>query len=198
MLRNTLIAAFLFCQAAAYGQQKESPARIPVEQINYEAMGAPMPAMLLLTNDTATAVKTKGRKHKKQDDFTLSPYNTKMYTEQHFDNKANLIVMMFNPTCGHCEDQADRFIKSIDLFKNSKLIFMANLGMKSYLPAFAANHHTAQYPNVITLGVDSTDFIKNTFLYQALPQINIYSADRKLLKTYTGNVSMDTLAQFIQ
>lgn len=198
MLRNTLIAAFLFCQAAAYGQQKETPARIPVAQINYEAMGSPMPAMLLVTNDTVSAEKTKARKHKKQAAFTISPYNTKMYDEQYFNNNANLIVMMFNPTCGHCEDQTDRFIKEIALFKKSKLVLMANLGMKSYLPAFATNHHIAQYPDVITLGVDSTDFIKNTFLYQALPQINIYSADRKLLKTYTGNVSMDTLAQFIQ
>ncbi len=198
MLRNTLIAAFVFCQAIAYGQQKESAARMPVEKINYEAIGSPMPAMLLVTNDTVADVKTKGRKHKKQEDFTLSPYRTKMYTDQHFNNNANLIVMMFNPTCGHCEDQTERFIKSIDLFKNSKLILMANLGMKGYLPNFATNHHIAQYANIITLGSDSTDFIKNTFLYQALPQINIYSADRKLLKTYTGTVPMDSLAQYIQ
>jgi thiol-disulfide isomerase/thioredoxin len=198
MLRNTLIAAFVFCQAIAYGQQKETAARIPVEKINYEAMGSPMPAMLLLTIDTVAEGKAKGKKHKQKDDFTISPYNTKMYDDQHFNNNANLIVMMFNPTCGHCEDQTERFIKDIALFKKSKLVLMANLGMKSYLPKFATDHHIAQYPNVMTLGVDSTDFIKNVFLYQALPQINIYSADRKLLKTYTGTVPMDSLAQYIQ
>lgn len=194
MLRNSLIAAFVFSQSLAYGQQKESKERIPVEKINYELMGSPMPSLLMVTLDTVA----QDKKIKKHDDFTLSPYRTKMYTDRHFDNDANLIVMMFNPTCGHCEDQADRFVKNISMFKKTKLIFLANMGMKDHLPNFAANHHTAEYPNVITLGADSSDFIKNVFLYQALPQINIYSADRKLLKTYTGNVPMDTLAQFIQ
>lgn len=196
MLRKLLTATVLLAALHVSAQQKDAK---PVEKINYELIGSPMPSLLMVTFDTAIETDhKKHKKHKMHEDFMTSPYNTKMYTDGHFNNNANLIVMMFNPTCGHCENETDDLIKNIDLFRKTKVILLANSGMKSYMPNFIKNHKIQDYPNVITLGIDSTDFIKETFLYQALPQINIYSADRKLLKTYTGNVSIDTLKKYIQ
>lgn len=198
MLRKLLPAAFMLCQLTAIAQSKKVTDRVaekPATPINYELVGSPMPGLLMITIDTPAQ---KQEKRIKKANYLMSPYSTKMFTQEHFDNGANLLVMMFNPTCGHCEDETEQLIKNIDRFKKTKIILLANLGMKSYLPNFNRTHRVADYSDVITVGVDSTDFIKNTFLYQALPQINIYSADRKLLKTYTGNVSIDTLMQYIQ
>ncbi len=46
------------------------------------------------------------------------------------------------------------------------------------------------------IGTDSSGFINNVFLYQSLPQINIYSPAHKLIKTYTGEVPIDSLKQY--
>ncbi len=66
-----------------------------------------------------------------------------------------------------------------------------------YLNDFATMMNLDNYPSLY-LGIDSTDFISSVFLYQSLPQINVYSSDRKLLKTYTGEVAIDTLKKYIQ
>src|SRR5690606_18851701 len=62
----------------------------------YKEIGAPMPAIRLvvppLTVNESTA--KKGKK-------VATPQN-QIVTEKELKNDANLLVMMFNPTCGHC------------------------------------------------------------------------------------------------
>ena len=69
--------------------------------------------------------------------------------------------------------------------------------MQPYLGDFVAITHVDKYPEIY-LGTDSTDFVSNLFLYQALPQINVYSADRKLIRSYSGEVAVDSLKKYIQ
>jgi hypothetical protein len=56
---------------------------------------------------------------------------------------------------------------------------------------------TEEYP-IMYVGTDSGDFLNNVFLYSQLPQINIYDKKRKLLKTFTGEVAIDSLKKYIQ
>ncbi|MFI4962763.1 MAG: hypothetical protein ACHP6H_02785 [Legionellales bacterium] len=113
------------------------------------------------------------------------------------DNGANLFVMMFNPTCSHCQEQTIMLEKNASLFKKSKVLLLANIIMKPYLSDFVVLTHVDSYP-FMYLGLDSTDFINNLFLYQQLPQLNIYNNERKLIRTYTGEVAIDSLKRYIQ
>ncbi len=177
MLRKLLAIALVLCQYYTLAQQKGSvPQKAVATTVDYEHVGAPMPLMRVVTVDS----------------------NAKVFTHKSVDNGANLLVMMFNPQCGHCEDQAELLVKNIGVFKQSKLVMMVVPEMGIYLPNFIRSFRLNEYPEVIKVGVDSGGFIKNTFLYQALPQINIYNSDRRLIKTYCGGVSMDTLMQYIQ
>lgn len=196
-MKNTL-AALLMCSALSATAQNKPVGKSPEEKINYEVPGAPMPQLMLVTLDSVTDMKKAKKVMKKTPGYMVSPYKTNMYTDKFFAANAPLIVMMFNPTCGHCESQTDEFIRVADRFKDTKLILLANPQMKAYLPNFITNHKIKEQATYMTLGVDSQEFIKNTFLYQALPQINVYGADRKLIKAYSGNVPMDTLLQYIQ
>ena len=74
---------------------------------------------------------------------------------------------------------------------------MANPGMKQYLPDFINRQHLYEYP-AFQIGIDSSDFINKIYLFQMLPQINIYDHDRKLIKTYNGEVPIDSLKQYIE
>ena len=105
--------------------------------------------------------------------------------------------MMFNPTCSHCEDETALLEKNIFMFKNTNLVLMANPGMKQYMPDFVNRLHITEYPS-IHVGIDSADFINKVYLYQTLPQINIYDRDRKLIKTFNGGVSVDSLKKYAE
>jgi len=114
-----------------------------------------------------------------------------------FDNGANLFVMMFNPTCSHCEDETESIEKNIGLFKKSKWVLVANPSMIIHMPSFIKNLHISDY-KPLYIGIDSSNFIDKIYRYSSLPQVNVYDGHHKLLKIYNGEVPIDSLKQYIQ
>lgn len=191
--------AFIFssqCVVAQYEPGYKIAKADTATKIDYMQPGAPMPELLLMSFDT---IRDFGkRKDRQNEQFLMDTNNvkTRLYNKNNFTKKGNLLVMLFNPTCGHCEDQTDILEKNKALFKKSEVILMANKTMKTYLPDFIKNHHVHDY-EMFTIGIDSLNFINSTFLYRALPQINIYNTDRKLIKIFAGQVPIDSLKEYI-
>ena len=148
------------------------PPALPVS-IDYHNVGAPMPPIRIVTSAG------------------------EVYTEDKLSNGANLFVMLFNPTCEHCEDMTAALEKNIRLFKQSNIVLMAAPTMLPYLAGFENGLRTKDYP-LLKIGLDSARFIDRTFNYENLPQINIYGADRKLIKTFSGIETIDSLKAYIQ
>lgn len=141
--------------------------------IDYRTLSAPLPAMQVFT-----------------------PKGT-FITNESVRNDANLFVMLFNPTCEHCEDETELLKKNIALFKASKLVMIAGNQMMPLLKDFIHNHKIDQYPT-IQIGVDSAKLIEKIYNYNALPQINVYDHNRKLIKVMAGDTPIDSLKQYIE
>ncbi len=192
MRRFFIFTIFIFSGLGAMAQQSKSEP----QPIDYTLMGAGMPFFRLKTLDTGlnkTGISIA--KKKKNDDYGDTIVKG-ILSGSDLSNTGNLFIMMFSPTCEHCEAQTELFEKNIGLFKDSKLVLMTNPKFATYLPNFMKKLHTLDFPQM-PVGLDDSDFIKETFLYQSLPQINIYSSGRKLLKTFTGNVPIDSLKAYI-
>lgn len=144
-----------------------------VSDTNFKEMGAPMPNLRVV-------------------------YPNKVeYTSADLKNDANLIMMLFNPTCEHCEDMTFAIEKNIDLFKNSHVLLIAAPTMGPYLEYFENGTRVKNFPK-IKYGLDSSDIINRLFTFEMLPQVNVYNADRKLIKTFTGITEIDSLKPYIQ
>ncbi|XZF14466.1 hypothetical protein ACTHGU_22005 [Chitinophagaceae bacterium MMS25-I14] len=181
MQRKLLIIALVCCSFLAFAQKHKSKktndtahVQQPADtaKMNYREIGAPMPPVKMVT--------MKG----------------KTITAADLKNDVNLFVMLFNPTCEHCEEETEILKKNIFLFKKNKLVLMAGSMMMPYLEYFNNNHQVSEYPTMI-VGVDSSHFVDNAFLYQGLPQINIYNKERKLIKIFSTDVPIDSLKPFI-
>jgi len=185
MLRKLLIITFLFgAVAVSYAQKKDKKKRrnkknkteqvaVDTAKIDYKADGAPLPKLQLTTR--------KGEK----------------LTEKDFNNGANLLVMLFNPTCDHCQEMTVQLEKNIDLFKKTKILLVAAPSMIDYLEFYNNITRYSKYPE-ITVAADSAGYIDKVFTYTALPQINIYDKERKLLKVFSGETSIDALKPYIE
>lgn len=181
MLRKLLIITCLLgTVVVAYGQKKkkhkhhkENKENTIPANIDYKQPGSPIPPIRLVT--------PKGE----------------VITNKDAENKANLFVMLFNPTCEHCQEETILLSKNIYLFKKSKVLLMASENMKDYLEFFESVTHVSQYPT-LQMGLDSAKFIDKTFRYLDLPQINIYDKDRKLLRIFNGDTPLDSLRQYIE
>ena len=157
----------------------------------------------VVTSDTVVTQRGRRKRKSEQEETQTSVVrNTTpakpVLTNKDLDNGANLIVMMFNPTCSHCQDETVMLEKNSALFKQSKVALVASPNMQPYLGDFIKYTNADQYPSFMYLGIDSSDFIKKLFLYQSLPQINIYDKHQKLIKTYAGEVPIDSLSKYIQ
>ena len=222
MIRPVLVIFLVFISLLSIAQNKGATALSKITdsasgpKIDYTQVGAPMPPFkVMVFRDTAkinpgtclpisvasnSEHKGKGKKtpklKNKGGNVNIADYK-EYITNDDFNNKANLFVMIFNPNCGHCEDETFLLEKNIGLFKKSRIILMANLVMWDYLPNFSRSLHLGDYPNFI-LGTVNSDFVNNIFLYKPLPQINIYDHQHKLLKTFTGEVAIDSLSACIE
>ena len=184
MLRKILIITFLFgAVAMTYAQKKdkkkkkkenktEQTTAIDTANIDFKALGAPLPPIRIVTHDTT------------------------VYTNEDFEGESSLLVMLFNPTCEHCHEVTHTIEKNMDMFKKTKILLVAAPSMLGYLQFFQNVTKYRSYPKIV-LGVDSAGYIDKTFLYQSLPQINIYDKERKLEKIFNGEVPIDSLKPYI-
>lgn len=203
MSRKMLLAFMLLLPTLLQAQQDaKTTQNTPAANIDYKQIGAPLPPFVVMAyNDTSTEGKKKlSKKERKRAQKTATDSVGGTYTvltDKDFNNGANLFVMMFNPTCSHCEDVTFSMEDNIDHFKKSNIVLVAAKLMNEYIPDFAQRHHIASYP-AMHIGWDSSKIIDNAYLYQALPQINIYDGKHKLIKTYVGEVPIDTLKKYAQ
>jgi thiol-disulfide isomerase/thioredoxin len=193
MLRKIFILIALVCGFNAMAQDVKNPIKptVPEPKPDYRVIGAPLPNVLVITYDSIKTEKKK--KHRKQ---VLPQGPTKIVTNKDIDDNHNLIVMIFNPTCGHCEEMTHILTNSEDRLQKSKVLMLAAPVMRPYMPDFIKNQKLGDHPNFI-IGIDSLDVNKDLYLYSALPQLNIYDANRKLVKIFSGEVAIDSVINYL-
>lgn len=184
MLRKLLILVFLFgAIVVTYAQKKDRKKKknknksekvvSDTAKIDYKSLGSPLPKLQVTTK--------KGEK----------------LTNKDFENDANLFVMLFNPTCDHCQEETRVIEKNIDMFEESKILLVAAPSMIDYLEFYNNVTRYSKYPK-ITVGVDSAGYIDQVYTYEALPQINVYDKDRKLIKVFSGSTPIEDMKPFIE
>lgn len=178
MLRKLILAVLMLCTLSAWADKRNKKAQsasstVSSDTIDCKKPGSPLPPIRLVTAEK------------------------KVITNADLHHRGNLFVMLFNPTCEHCEDMTRTIEASISLFHHSQILLMAAPMMGPYLEYFDKTTHYTQFPSLIT-GIDSADFITKTFHYQMLPQINIYDKDQRLIRSFSGLSTIDSLKPYIQ
>lgn len=181
MRKLLIITCLLSTVFVAFGQKKKKNKKQEAvatsatsAEVNYKEIGAPMPPIRMVTADK------------------------KVITEADVANDANLFIMLFNPTCGHCQEETGLIGRNIELFKKSKVLLLASPNMNELLGFFESTTDASKYQPVMQVGLDSADFITKTFRYEALPQINIYDKNRKLIKVLNGDAPLDSFKEYIE
>jgi len=141
--------------------------------VNFKVVGAPIPNFLLKAEDGA------------------------LYSNKDFKSSKYLLLMMFNPMCGHCDMATDSIKAHLDEFKKAKILLFVYPNHEADMPFFNKNHAIKDYPQMF-VGADSFKVTDRLFTYQGLPQINIYNKERKLIKIFQGDIFIDSLKAYIK
>lgn len=131
--------------------------------------------------------------------FKVIDKDNKDISKEFFQSGGNLLLMMFNPTCEHCEEMTFNFIKNIFLFKKTRILMVAAPMQTHNLEYYNNTTKFSLYANTMTVAIDSAHVIDKLFKYESLPQINFYDASSmRLLHTFVGDTPMDSLKKYIQ
>lgn len=124
----------------------------------------------------------------------VDPEKQKHHSSEILGKDLTLLVI-FNPTCTHCIESARLFQENLDAFEHARIFYLAGEGMLPYLDAFY-QETGLQKDGPVRVGVDNSRITYKLFLYQNLPQINVYDKAGLLIDQMTGEAALEELLQY--
>lgn len=120
----------------------------------------------------------------------LTLLNQKEFTSKDLKDQAT-IVMYFSPECDHCKHQTTEMINRIkDLSKYQ--IILATYQPEEQMAGFQTYYQLQKYSN-IRMGRDSKFLLPPFYRIKNLPFLALYNKKGEILKTFDGNVKVDTI-----
>ncbi len=101
------------------------------------------------------------------------------------------IIMIFSPTCEHCQRQTKNIIDSMDKFKDIEIV-MGTFQPFSEMKKFYKDYHIADYSN-IKMGYDAKFDFPKYYKFSSLPFLALYDKSGKLITTFEGSQKVSTL-----
>ncbi len=109
----------------------------------------------------------------------------------------NVVMMIFNPLCGHCQEEAKAILQSLSAFPKTQFLFVTSDQRAEDLPAF--KKAIDYVPNKQVLILSDVNYVTaNYFAYNGLPQIMVYGKDKKLIDIYYKDTPIQNIKNSLQ
>jgi thiol-disulfide isomerase/thioredoxin len=125
--------------------------------------------------------------------ISLLKSDSSLITKDGLKKNRPVMLMYFSPECHHCQHQMEDLIKRMDDLKKIEIVLATYQPMEELI-SFQEKYRLNEYPN-IQAGRDTRFFIVPFFKIRNLPYLALYDKKGNLIKTYEGNVKVDTLIQ---
>lgn len=109
-------------------------------------------------------------------------------------NKAT-VVIIFSPTCSHCQHQAEEITSHISDLKNITFVFSTTYDIKD-MKQYISDYGLDKFAN-IHVGYDKGYNMGSFYHIQSLPGIFVYDKKGKFIATFETNVTAQTLLDAI-
>ncbi|MFN8252357.1 MAG: hypothetical protein U0V75_10780 [Ferruginibacter sp.] len=111
--------------------------------------------------------------------------------------KGNLptVIMLFNPECGHCQEQLKTFL-SIPGFAGKVQLLLSSTETLAKIKLFSEKFQLEKYPNIL-IGKDHKYFFGGFYQPKTIPVLAVYDSNNKLVFFNQGNVSRKQLQKLL-
>lgn len=126
--------------------------------------------------------------------FTImtSPDSLK-FTKDEIQKKKPTVIMLFSPDCSHCRVATEDLLKHIDLFKDAQIIMVSSLDF-SNIQKFYKEFDMSSHSN-ITVGRDGSYTLGTFYKLKTYPTIFVYDKKGEFVKTFSGDIKMQEIAE---
>lgn len=94
-----------------------------------------------------------------------------------------VLLVLFNPSCGHCQILLEQVRDNIAIFGKTNIIFLTGKPLKEVLPNYVKNVKVDKMKEINVVS-DNSDITLKIFEYQGIPQIMLYDKEHKLQYIY--------------
>ncbi len=128
--------------------------------------------------------------------FAFTAVGGKTFTNKDLKKGKPTMIFLFSVDCSHCQHETKRITDHIDEFKGAQILMITPFHydqMVAYYKGFGIQ----RYPNVITMGSDSTRRLNMFYEQQYFPGIYIYDKDGKIVYHNEGSQPIDSLIHYL-
>ncbi len=104
-------------------------------------------------------------------------------------------VIFFNPGCGHCEYEGRELSRAQEAFKEATVLMVSTAPRDSIID-YRHRYGFDTIPHFYT-AIDSTYMSLPLFDVKSIPTVFIYDTERRLRKTFFGEVKIEALLSYI-
>lgn len=111
------------------------------------------------------------------------------FTKADLDKKKAVMVMVFNPDCGHCQHETEAILQNIDSFANVQIVmatFMPIASVRSFIEKYELN----KYKNIVVTQ-DPQYFLPTFYMVGNLPFLAFYNKKKELISVFEGSMPID-------
>jgi peroxiredoxin len=106
-----------------------------------------------------------------------------------------MVLILFQPDCDHCQNEAKQIKNRLDAFNNYQVYFISSQAHEQ-IKKFGADYKLLNIPNVF-FGSTSVQSVLDNFGAIAAPSLYIYSKEGKLVESFEGEVDIGVVLQYL-
>lgn len=154
-------------------------------------------AFLILNILTITDKKSKSNKLIQNiPTFSFFTLKNKIYINDSIPLSNSTLLLFFHTTCEHCQYETEQILKNKSNLNNTNVLFISKQPLGE-IKTFDSVYQISVNPFMRVLQ-DSLNFSYNAFDINAYPSSIIYNAQGSLLKTFKGEVRIDSIISILQ
>lgn len=128
--------------------------------------------------------------------ISMTTATGQVFTNKDLKKHKPVMIMLFSVDCEHCQHETQDIAKHISAFKGAQVI-MITPSRHDEMYAFYKGYGISKYPDVITMGTDSTRRLNMFYQQRFFPGIYIYNKNNHLVYYHEGTAKIDTLTHYL-
>ena len=127
--------------------------------------------------------------------FSILQTDSTWFVYAQVPDKMPVVVIYFNPDCGHCHLTAKQFNTARKKFADVYFVWVSYMDLGE-IKTFARDYGLSGARNTC-IGRDPNYFLPAFFKVTYTPYIAVYNSNRKLLQTFDGGTDPDTVYRLL-
>lgn len=122
--------------------------------------------------------------------------STTLYTKAALPKNKPVLLILFSPECGHCQQTATEIVQYKEKLKGIQIV-MVTLHTISQMNAFAETYGLKAVPNVV-VGKDVYFILPPFYSIHNLPYMAFYKNNGDLIRTVEGSLPIDKVIELFE